>query len=78
MRQMIGVDGCCSGWLTVRSHREFECRDNVGALARTLRAPLAVSGPSFRAVRMKLSHYPVLGLEFQLATDILATAVTPD
>lgn len=41
-------------------------------VARTLGAPLAVSGPSFRAIRPKLSHF--LALEFQLAADILGTA----
>jgi uncharacterized membrane protein len=44
---------------------------------RVVGAPLARSGQSFRATRLLFSHYLVLALEFQLAADILATAMAP-
>jgi uncharacterized membrane protein len=44
---------------------------------RVLGSPLAISGQSFRSTRLLFSHYLVLALEYQLAADILATAVAP-
>lgn len=39
--------------------------------------PVSTKRTSFRQVRITLSHYLALGLEFQLAADIIGTVVAP-
>lgn len=49
----------------------------VVALGALLRALSKGRGANFTAVRLTFARYLVLALEFQLAADILATAVAP-
>ena len=39
---------------------------------------LLARGHNFNAVRLQLARYLALGLEFQLGSDILSTAIRPD
>lgn len=47
------------------------------ALAGFLRGAVANDAGTFTAVRLTFARYLALGLEFQLAADILSTAVAP-
>jgi uncharacterized membrane protein len=47
------------------------------AFVRFLRVFLSPSRESFNAVRLGLGRFLALGLEFQLASDLLRTAVAP-
>lgn len=53
----------------------------VGAVVAVTRFALGLLGPrrdrEFTRVRLSLGHYLVLGLEFQLASDVLRTAIAP-
>ncbi len=53
----------------------------VGALIAVVRFVLAALRPrrdrEFTEVRLSLGRYLVLGLEFQLASDVLSTAIAP-
>jgi uncharacterized membrane protein len=49
----------------------------VGAAWGFLRLFVARNSSGFTEVRLRFARYLVLGLEFQLAADILSTAVSP-
>ncbi|HEU4996044.1 MAG TPA: DUF1622 domain-containing protein [Gemmatimonadaceae bacterium] len=50
----------------------------VAALALLIGAALAPRKARFSAARLTLARYLVLALEFQLASDIVATAIAPE
>ena len=49
----------------------------VAVAGRRLFAHYSAGGESFGEVRLLLARYLALGLEFQLAADILSTAISP-
>jgi uncharacterized membrane protein len=49
----------------------------VVAFIAFIRVLLGNGAPDFPAVRLSLARYLALALEFQLAADILATAISP-
>jgi uncharacterized membrane protein len=49
----------------------------VAALSMLVRAALSPRKASFTAARLKMGRYLALALEFQLAADILTTAIAP-
>jgi uncharacterized membrane protein len=50
----------------------------AAALAGIVRARLSGQRVRFNAVRLMLARYLALGLEFQLAADVVDTAISPD
>jgi uncharacterized membrane protein len=50
----------------------------VAAVSGMVRARLDAHSVSFTAARLTLARYLVLALEFQLAADVIETAVAPD
>lgn len=49
----------------------------VKVVARLLRGAVAGAPPRFTALRLDLARFLALGLEFQLAADIVGTAISP-
>lgn len=47
------------------------------ALSQILRSMLSAKSANFNAIRLLLARYLALALEFQLAADILSTAIAP-